>query len=98
METKHNPEKYAPQKFDLNKLKMHLSQKQIKRIEYECLLLKKTIEEMLIIAPFLFTEGITASNTNETKIEPKEEEKDDNHHYSQEHFVYDNDGFYDEGD
>lgn len=67
-----NPEKYAPRKIDPIKLKEGLSQKQMKRIAYECMLLKKDVQELLYIAPHLFNEGITSANTPVTEtIEDK---------------------------
>jgi hypothetical protein len=63
---------------------MNLSQKQISRIRYECQLLKRSPQELQVIAPWLFIEGVTAANTEvvepakviekpvETKVESEE--------------------------
>jgi hypothetical protein len=53
---------------------MNLSEKQISRIQYECMLMKRAPQELQVIAPWLFIEGVTAANTE--VVEPiKVEEK-----------------------
>lgn len=68
-----NPEKNAPIKINLERIKLGLSQEQLQKIKYECDLLRKDIQELLYIAPHLFTEGVTAANTVVIKEKKKPE-------------------------
>lgn len=51
-------------------MELQLSQKQMDRIQYEAMLLKRSVQELYVIAPFLFHEGITAANTVAKEVEP----------------------------
>lgn len=44
-------------------MRIELSQKQMDRIKYEAMLMKMSIEQLYVIAPHIFNEGITAANT-----------------------------------
>lgn len=44
-------------------MELELSKKQMSKIEYECNLLRITIQQLYVVAPHLFHEGITAANT-----------------------------------
>lgn len=67
-----NPEKNAPSKIDMARLKEGLSTNQMAKIKYECNLLGKDVQELLYLAPHLFTEGRTSAHTKvieEVKVE-----------------------------
>jgi hypothetical protein len=86
----HDPEKNAPTKIDIAKVQSTLSQKQMNKIKYECDLLRKSVQDMVYLAPFLFCEDVTAANTivvKETKIaEPEQEEEFEVNPYA--HYYY----------
>lgn len=44
-------------------MRIELSQKQMDRIKYEAMLMKMSIEQLYVVAPHIFNEGITAANT-----------------------------------
>lgn len=41
---------------------MELSQKQLNRITYEAMLLKVSPQQLMVLAPHLFIEGVTSTN------------------------------------
>jgi hypothetical protein len=51
-----------------------LNARQLERVDYECDLLRMTKEQLIYVAPWLFCNGITASNT--VAYEDKEKEYD----------------------
>jgi len=60
-------------------MELNLSKKQLDRIQYECNLLKLSPQQLYIIAPHLFHEGVTSANTeikNDTFNELKEQAKE----------------------
>jgi hypothetical protein len=69
-------ERYSPQKIDIKRIQSGLSVHQMTKIEYECDLLRMDVQKLLYVAPFLFCEGITASNT-EVVVTPQEENLED---------------------
>ena len=69
----HNPEKNAPVKINIERIKQGLSSRQMSKIKYECDLLRKDVQELLYVAPHLFTEGTTAANTTVIEEEKKPE-------------------------
>jgi hypothetical protein len=74
-----NPEKNSPVKIDLNTLSKGLTKRQMDKIKYACDLLRRspqkplTLEELLVVAPFLFQNGITEANTESTVEEETED-------------------------
>lgn len=44
-------------------MRIELSQKQMDKIKYEAMLMKMSIEQLYVVAPHIFNEGITAANT-----------------------------------
>lgn len=56
-------------------MELELSKKQMSKIEYECNLLRITIQQLYVVAPHLFHEGITAANTVVSEINQFEELK-----------------------
>ena len=44
-------------------MELQLSKKQVKRIKYECDLLKMSPQQLYVVAPHLFVENITSANT-----------------------------------
>lgn len=65
----YNPEKNSPVKLNLETIKDGLNPKQLDKIKYECNLLRKSIQELMYIAPHLFNNGVTSANTK--IVEPK---------------------------
>lgn len=59
----YNPERMAPKKYDVSKLKEGLSYEQQKKIYYEAALLRIAPQDLLYLAPHLFCEARTAANT-----------------------------------
>lgn len=57
-------------------MELELSKKQMSKIEYECNLLRITIQQLYIVAPHLFHEGITAANTVISEVNQFEELKE----------------------
>ena len=58
-----DPEKMAPRKLNVEQLQKGLSVSQMSKIEYVCMLLKVTPQQLVNMAPHLFNEGVTESNT-----------------------------------
>jgi len=54
----------------------NLSEKQLSRIRYECNLLKMSVQQLYIVAPHLFHEGITAANTAVSEVNQFKELKE----------------------
>ena len=67
----HNPEKNSPKKMDIKEIQKGLSEYQINKISYECNLIGMSIVKLFHIAPYLFIDKVTISNTN---IVPKLDE------------------------
>lgn len=57
-------------------MELELSKKQMSKIEYECNLLRITIQQLYVVAPHLFHEGITAANTVISEVNQFEELKE----------------------
>lgn len=51
-------------------MELELSKKQMDKITYESMLLRMTPQQLYIIAPHLFEEGITSANSKVDAIEP----------------------------
>lgn len=51
-------------------MELQLSEKQMARIQYEAMLIKRSVQELYVMAPFLFHEGVTAANTVTKEVEP----------------------------
>jgi hypothetical protein len=49
-------------------MELNLPEKQIKKIQYESMLLRMDLNTLYVIAPHLFTENITAANTESKSI------------------------------
>lgn len=70
----YNPNNKDPIKINIENLKEGLSKKQTERIAYESMLLRKTPQDLILIAPFLYQNDITAANTKVQSTEVKNEE------------------------
>jgi hypothetical protein len=57
-------------------MELSLSKKQMSKIEYECNLLRITIQQLYVVAPHLFHEGVTAANTVVSEVNQFEELKE----------------------
>ena len=77
----YNPNKNDPVKINVENLKEGLSEKQTKRIAYEAMILRKTPQDLLIMAPFLYQNDITAANTKVKSTEPEEKIKKEEDEY-----------------
>ena len=49
-------------------MELNLSEKQIKKIKYECDLLRMNIQQLYVVAPHLFVENITSANTESKSV------------------------------
>ncbi|MEI7670437.1 MAG: hypothetical protein WCJ33_10185, partial [Pseudomonadota bacterium] len=66
----YDPSKNDPKKISIENLKDGISERQTKRITYEAMLLRKTPQDLLVIAPFLYQNdnfGLMSSFFQQTK-------------------------------
>lgn len=57
-------------------MELELSKKQMNKITYEAMLLKMSVQQLYIVAPHLFHEGVTAANTVVSEVNQFEELKE----------------------
>jgi hypothetical protein len=77
----YDPSKNDPKKISIENLKDGISERQTKRITYEAMLLRKTPQDLLVIAPFLYQNDITAANTTVKSKDEKPEVKKEEEEY-----------------
>lgn len=84
----YNPNTNDPITLNIEKIKQGLSQAQIKRILYECMLLNIDQQQAIRIIPHMFNDNVTASN----KVIVKEDSPTNNYeHYNDPIYGYGDD-------